>query len=262
MSSVPEKFPPSGGALHRKIDIKAEEGRVVAWLEDDFHHFGVIITHDGSAVTDVQAEAKRFPISSCPGARVMLRDIIGMPLEKRSTDIGKYTNMRMQCTHMYDIAGLAVALAANGGTHRRYHAVVPDVDGAHDIKRLETKGKRTVQLFCDDELVVTWDLDSQTITGPEPYAGVSLAKGFRAWSETLGIEEAEWVSVLRRAVFISGGRLMDVDAGGSSGAKKGHHLTGGCYSHQPNIAANARKIIGSTLDHTEHPERLLSELET
>src|SRR3546814_15101952 len=55
--------PPAG--LHRIIRLHAIDGEVRGALEDDFHHFRVLIRHDGARVTNVEATALRQPFSRC-----------------------------------------------------------------------------------------------------------------------------------------------------------------------------------------------------
>lgn len=253
------EFPRTGGCMRRAIDIKTlGPDRVQGWLEDDFHYFGVTITHDGEKVVEVDGESRRFPYSSCPSARLSLRGIIGMPLVKRCTDIGNHTDMRSQCTHMFDLAGLVIAHAAHGREHRRYDAINPDRTGAaFDRESLSQNGRTRPQLFQDGKLVLEWELEGDTIVSPEAAAGVSLSAGFRGWTEKLeDLELAEWANILRRTIFISVGRMIDVDAA------EGHARPGppACHTHQPGIAEYGRRMVGSTLDHTDHPEFLLDDM--
>lgn len=41
-------FPRTGGRLRRLFDLRqADERTVVGWIEGDFHHFGITLTHEG-----------------------------------------------------------------------------------------------------------------------------------------------------------------------------------------------------------------------
>ena len=46
------------GCARRSIDLRSDGDGVVAWLEDDFHHFGVELRHDGDRILAV---AKGMP---------------------------------------------------------------------------------------------------------------------------------------------------------------------------------------------------------
>jgi len=79
----------------RLIDLHCtDDATVTAWLEDDFHHFGVTVIHDGKAIVDIHAAAPRYPWTTCPGALHELRALIGKPLVRRASDIGRLLQMR------------------------------------------------------------------------------------------------------------------------------------------------------------------------
>jgi hypothetical protein len=60
---------PRPGRLRRRIALSAESSeRATGWVEDDFHHFGVMIEHRAGVVTRVTAVAPRAPWSTCPAA--------------------------------------------------------------------------------------------------------------------------------------------------------------------------------------------------
>src|SRR5207245_277647 len=111
----------SGGSQRQ-----SEQPMVSAELEDDFHHFRVTVAHDGARVTGVRGVGVRFPWSTCPLAADRLAPLVGMPLSVRSTAVGDVVSARDNCTHMFDLAGLAVAHAARVGARRQYDVVVAD----------------------------------------------------------------------------------------------------------------------------------------
>jgi hypothetical protein len=78
---------PLDGIFRRQIDLRAWDGHtVVGWLEDEFHHFGVTLIHDGGHIRDVRVATPRHPWSTCAGAGVPLRALIGQPLTGRCAD--------------------------------------------------------------------------------------------------------------------------------------------------------------------------------
>lgn len=246
--------------MRRLIDLKAHPGnKVVAWMEDDNHHFGVTITHDGKIVTDVESEMIRFPFSSCPGSRLPLRELIGKPLVKRGTDIGAHVNMRYNCTHVFDLTGLAVAHAAQERDHRRYECIVPDRELPEGFERGSPQlGRTQPQLFCDGELVMALDIEGQDIIGPEKYAGHTLnVRGFRAWTETLSIEDAEYATVIRRTMLVAGGRMMDLDDQPTAAFGPGPV----CYTFQPDVRDEGRRIIGNVINHEDSSKGMLANLD-
>jgi Protein of unknown function (DUF2889) len=252
---MPEHIP----CARRAIDLRASGRSVVAWLEDDFHHFGVELRHDGEKVVAVDGQAARFPRDTCPGAVDVLQEVVGMPLDKRATALGLYTNMRMHCTHLYDLLGLAIAHAACGREHRRYEAMVPDREALDSTNAYSRLGGRTApQLYRDGQLVMSWEVQDNLITGPAPYAGISMGRGFREWTETLEIDHAEAAHVLRRAVFIALGRLVDLQSLPPEAAKG---TLGVCHSFQPEVMRNSSHIIASSRDYSNNPQGLLLNLE-
>ena len=93
------EIPGPRGCARRAIDLRTDGDRVVAWLEDDFHHFGVELRHDGEQVLAVEGHAERFPRDTCPGAIGILQEAVGTRLDERSTALGQHTNMRMVASH-------------------------------------------------------------------------------------------------------------------------------------------------------------------
>jgi len=248
-------MPEYTSCARRAIDLRSSGHSVVAWLEDDFHHFGIEMRHDGEKVVAVDGQAARFPRDTCPGAVGILQEVVGMPLDKRSTALGQYTNMRWHCTHLYDLLGLAIAHAAAGREHRRYDAIVPDrapLDPAHSDSRFA--GRTSPELYRNGIIVMHWQVQGNQITGPADYAGISMGRGFREWTETLDLDEAEAAHVLRRATLIALGRLIDLQDLPPEGVQG---MVGVCHSFQPEVVRGSSRMLASTRDYSERPQDLL-----
>jgi hypothetical protein len=238
---------PSTG-YHRRIRLVGTDGRVVGDLEDDFHHFRVTIDHDGARVTGILGEGVRFPWTTCPLAAEALAPITGMALSGRSTAVGDVTAARDNCTHMFDLAGLAVAQATRGPVTRQYDIFVPD--------GFPPAGPAT--LARDGEPVLAWTVDAERILGPPPYDGIQLRSGFLAWAEaTLDIDTAEAAIALRRALHIAHGRIKDLDVH-ETGAELLSFMTGSCYTFTPGRAEVAFRMKGSTRDFSARADELLA----
>jgi Protein of unknown function (DUF2889) len=220
----------------RRIRLAAPApGAVEAELEDDFHHFRVRLEHDGRRVTAIAGGAERFPWTTCGQATGPLAGLVGAPLAERSSAIAAHLPARANCTHLYDLAGLALA---HRGVDRRYHVVVPDrVDGA-TTATLDRDGKRRL----------AWQVRNHTIVAPEPFAGRTLrGGGFIQWADaTFGPDEAEAAIVLRRALAISYGRQQDLDAYHT--AAELPFMTGTCFTFQAERMPVALRVKGSTRD--------------
>jgi hypothetical protein len=244
------------GAYLRRIrltgTIGPDGGEVLAELEDDFHHFEVRLRHDGRTITGLDPAAIRFPWSTCPQAGARLRPLEGAPLSSRSTGHAAVLSPRSNCTHLFDLAGLAMAHAAAGRTRRQYDVRIPEVTGS----------RRTATLCRDGEPLLRWEVEGREILDPPPYAGQRLrGAGFIEWAEsTLDPDEAEAALVLRRALDIGMGRGMDLDPYPNAAAIA--EIVGPvCFTFHPDQAGRAARMKGSTWDFAAHPDRLLSGVE-
>ena len=255
-----DSYPRMGGRARRLIDLRREDAHaVVGWLEDDFHHFGVTVEHDDDGIiTDVRAAAPRFPYSTCPAAALALKGMIGHRLAARSSDVGAMIPMRRNCTHMFDLAGLAMAHAASGRARRRYEATISDreiVAWEAGLRRI--LGAGTATLWRDGDKVLDWRIDGRGITGPGEWAGQSLTQGFRERTEAMSVEDAEYATVLRRAIMISSGRSLDPDL---SATARDRGQSGVCHTFLEENRDKALRIIGSTLNYEDSSKGMLGRL--
>lgn len=185
-------------------------------------------------------EARRFPWTSCPTAVSPLQALVGMALSSRATAAGDHTDARMNCTHLFDLAGLAVAHAGAGRSVRQYDATVPD----------RRDGRTRAVLLRDGEPCLAWDISGRTIEGPPPFAGVALRRSFLAWATSaLDEDTAEAAMVLRRACDISYGRGVDLD-GIACADELRDLMLGTCHTFQPGTIETALRVTGSTRDFT------------
>jgi hypothetical protein len=233
------------GAYRRSIVVSASADTVTSELEDDFHHFRVSITHDGARVTGVDAEGIRFPWATCPQAADALQPLVGMALSFRSTAVGDVVSARDNCTHQFDLAGLAVAHAARGARgERRYDVTVRDPKNG---RRQAT----VVRSGTEGGLTLDWVVDDNTIVAPPHLAGRPLRGGFLEWAEqTLDADTAEAAIVLRRACYIAFGRRQDLDVYDDAVPLLGI-MSGSCFTFRPERARTARRIKGSVRDFTD-----------
>ena len=227
-------------SFRRRIDIvsrtTASGGAARAVLEDDFHHFRVALSYRDGSVTQADGWALRNPYTACPAASGQLAALVGMALDSVANCVTRATDARLQCTHMLDLAGLAIAAAARGIGNRRYDIEVPRRVDERTLGRLERDGLPLLE----------WRIDGDCITAPAAYAGINLREGMARWAlTTLAEDEAEAALVLRRCVNISRGRERDLDLQPTA------RSSGNCYAQQPQRAAQAMRIVGSTLDFSE-----------
>lgn len=239
------------GSFRRRIRlVNADARTVVAGLEDDFHYFVVTLHHDGAVVTGVETVAHRWPWTTCPEAGQRLRELVGMALSPRSLAVGDVTNPRMQCTHQFDLAGLAVAHATRHVPARQYDVVIPY--GA------QSGGPVPVRLARDGEERLVWTLDGHACVDPEPYASAPWRGGFLKWADdTLPPEDAEAAAVLRRACDIGLGRGADLERYPRA-AQLAMGTSGVCYTFQPEVAAVSLRQIGTIRDWDGHVDEMLA----
>lgn len=240
------------GSYRRRIRLLATEAGVVeAALEDDFHHFEVTLRHDGTRVIGVEGRSVRWPWSTCPGAAEPLRALEGMALSPRCLAVGEKADPHANCTHMFDLAGLAVAHAARGLEARQYDAEVPF--GA-------TGGDPTaVRLWRDGALVLEWTLVGRGIAHPPVFTEAPWQGGFFRWADTtLPVDDAEAAIVLRRSCEIGMGRGMDLDAYDKA-SELGPMMAGICHTMQPGVMEVAVRNKGSILDFSDDPDALLND---
>jgi hypothetical protein len=229
----------------RAIRITAEPGRATTEVEDDFHHFLVSVEHDGLRVTAVQGQAIRYPWSACPAAAGALTALVGLPVAVDPTAVYRFADPLAQCTHMFEMAGLAVAQAARGPGRRRYDAFVSDAEG----------GEQVAQLLCDGATALDWGLRDGLIQPPDVHAGKRPADFRSRALASAPAQEAEAVLILRRAVALAASRAMDVDRFANA-AELGR--PGACFTFQPVRAAGALRRRGSVMDFSAGPGPLSS----
>jgi hypothetical protein len=223
---------------------------VVADLDDDFHRFQVTLRHDGARALAVEGEGLRFPWSTCPDAAGPLRALEGAPLAPRATAAADHADPRATCTHMFDLAALAMAHAATGRVTRQYDAEVP----------VRVDHRTRARLWRDGVLLLDWTVDDRTgVVDPPPYSEAPWQGGFMRWADaTLDPDTAEAAIVLRRAVTIGLGRHMDLDVY-ERASELAPMMNAICYTFQSPQVEIALRHRGATRDRATNPDALLAD---
>ncbi len=205
-------FPPG---LWRRILLQPGPGWIGAALEDDMHRFHLRIDHDGERILGVNAKALRHPWTACPGAAPHLSgELPGSLLaDVVRRDPGQH------CTHLLDLAILCAAHARDAQP-TRFDITVAD----------RVEDRTTATLAENGEEAMRWQLEGTVIAGPEHLAGLELRK-LSEWRKGLPPRDAERAGMLRRAVFISGGRAF-VPPPALRAADMGQQRMGACYNYQ------------------------------
>ena len=108
--------------------------------------------------------------------------------------------------------------------------------------------------------VLRWTVQGRTeLLGESPYRGLDM-RTILDWArrEGLDADAFEAIVVLRRAWLVSGCRNFDLDS--LPTAADGTVRLGACHVYRVGVVETARRNVGSTLDFTSAPERLLADL--
>lgn len=181
--------------------LRHYEGAVTGTLIDNNHAMWVRLEHSGGMVTSIDGGFDRWPTTGCLGAPDVLRELTGTPLTTPREELVAGGKARRHCTHLYDLALFALAMAARTAGERQWDAVVPD----------PVDGRTVATITLNGEVALRWPLEGQTIkiAGDEPQ---SLLSGFRPWATTRYAGDAlEGAIILRMAAFTARARAHLTD---------------------------------------------------
>jgi Protein of unknown function (DUF2889) len=213
--------------FRRRFRVTPAGGWVRSEVEDDFHHMHVTVHHDGTLATSLQPVMVRAPWTTCPGAAAELeRTFTGVALEAFSSRGEKQAN----CTHLYDLALLAAAHAADSEP-TIYDILVSDpIAGAAGTK------DRRAEVRRDGITLLAWVESGFLLSQPAELAGLRLDK-MRAWIDTLDPELRQAARLLRWGNMIANGRIIPMEK--QSDARR---MPANCYTFQPLQAMQARRV--------------------
>lgn len=255
MSSIGDRYtaaldPRYGSGCYRRTIVLRQKGpaRVEAAVEDDPHAFAITLEHDGERVTAVSAVAHRYPLTTCNGATVALQSVVGAPLSASVIELKRHADARRNCTHLFDLAALAIAHVFRAGQERVYRIEIPD----------EIDGLTEARLDRDHGRVLTWSLQHGVITAPARYAGQRVLGGFTSWAvANLAGEELEFALILQRGYFVALSRVYDMQTVSMGPASEDPMPSGICFSYSPGQAEHAWRVPGSRRDFSDTPEQML-----
>jgi hypothetical protein len=242
--------PRYGSGCYRRVIVLRQCGpsRVEAAVEDDPHAFAVTVEHDGERVTSIEAVAHRYPLTTCSGATAPLQAVVGASLSESIVDLKRHADPRRNCTHLFDLAALAIAHVFRADRERVYRIEIPD----------EIEGITEARLDRDHGRVLTWSLQDGVITAPARYAGQRVLGGFTSWAvANLSGEELEFALVLQRGYFVALSRVFDMARVSMGPASEDPMPSGACFSYSPGQAEHAWRVAGSRRDFTDTPEQML-----
>jgi hypothetical protein len=238
------------GALRRRVRLIAEGNEVRAGVEDAYHSFRLTLRHDGQRIVDILPRFERVPLTTCPSAEEPLRRLIGTPLETGWRELAIQENPRTHCTHLFDLAVLAMAQARRGGA-RSYDVVVPD----------EHPGAVWTVLQRDGETLFRWRTFESRILEPVDLADKPLLRGFSRWATArFEGDELEAALVLHKAYFVSRARAWNVEAGADKPVAHHTMIRDACHSYSEPQMSIAIRNRGTTIDTSDPAVPLVVDL--
>lgn len=212
------------GAFRRRIRLRREADAVFGTLDDSYHAVQCVLRHDGRCVIDIDAALTRFPTTACTGAANAIRELIGMPLDISMADLYSERRPHRNCTHLFDLAALALRHAVRDESERRYDVSIPDEAGAAVV----------VEVRCNDKLVHAWQVSEGIILQPTALAQKPLTAGFTPWAlQTFAGDELEAALVLHKGYYLAQSRRYRVDAFPGRSLVANAQLAGVCYAYAP-----------------------------
>lgn len=236
------------GIFRRRLRYRVDTLCVEVELEDCNHAFFLRLRHDGQQVVGLDAEPRRHPFVTCAEAPVPLRGLIGTPLNADTAGLRKRIPPGDNCTHLHDMALLALAHVATPGLERLYDIAVCD----------ERDGMTAARIDCDGVKVHDWEIRAHTVTMPQEYSGKPMMRGFYDWvSACFAGMPLEAAVALQRGYFVAQARRIDRKPAEEFPASVDKMPDGSCYSYNHNVVARAVRIEGTVWDLTNKPELLL-----
>jgi len=254
MTSKPTDYLAAGadwgrGVTRRAFRLRGLEDRVETALEDMCHAMICTLWHDGQVVTSVEADFRRYTLQLCPGASEPLKQIVGMPLSTSTSDFFAKGRARQNCTHMLDLAWLALRHASRGHIEWLYEIEIPDV----------LSGPMRGVLRRNGHAVQDWVVESNVIVSPLALAGQGLTGGFTRWITSnaelsdLAVEEC---LLLHKGFFMTGARQFEIPKGRLPEAYR-RAVEGVCFGYGPERIGEAIGLTGMKRDFSQNPEKLL-----
>ena len=237
-----------GGIYRRRIRLVHKPAQIVAELEDTTHGFRLTLSHNEKQVINITAEPIRYPFDTCPGAVASLQPLINCPLDIDSRTIRRVLNPGRNCTHLYDLALLALAHCRRPEQHRIYDISVPD----------ERENGTGIRVSRDGLLQHEWQVNRHHIAAPSPLAGKPLMRGFYSWASAEFSDDAlEAACVLQRGYFVAQSRRHDYMNAAGRMAREDNMPDGACYTYSAGVVEHAVHTGGMGRDFTAAPDQLL-----
>lgn len=230
------------GVFRRRVRVRPADGAVSVDIEDSNHAFRLVLRHHGARIVAVESEAVRYPFTTCSEAQQSLQRLVGQSIDS-AAQLREILEPRLSCTHLSDMAGLALTSAMDDQHERLYDIAVED----------ERDGRTRARIYRNDVCVHDWQITNHSIVGPAEHAGQTVMRGFYAWAR-LAFQGAllEAAVALQRGYFVAQSRRYQFVPEVTSGMPEGV-----CYSYSTPIVKRAHLVTGSMRDFSSSPDALL-----
>ncbi len=246
------------GIFRRRIHLRADGNTVAVELEDGNHGFRIVLRHDGEQVSGIDVDAVRHPFNTCPEAVGPLQRIVGQRLDISAQALRDRLVPGDNCTHMFDMAALAIAHAGCSGTELEYDMAVEDEVSTDEAAGDERERASSVSIACNGRSVHAWQVRAHHIVAPSTLAGMPMMRGFHAWaSRQFAGAELEAATALQRAYFVAQSRRFNFDPPAANPGIGDGMPQGSCYSYNHGAVERAVRSTNTVRDFTKAPEKLL-----
>lgn len=238
------------GIFRRCIRLTRAEDHVLGELEDSHHGFRVRVFHADNRITRFEPEFLRVPFTSCDSAGDPLAKLVGASIDTPVGELVAIANPLSNCTHLLDLALLAITHTQRAETVVRYDV---DVTDAKD-------GISNLRVFRNAVLMHEWRVGNAidgAIVSPLEYLGNTMFMGFSRWANaTFKDLENEAAFVLQKGNMVAIGNMFDIAAmaGGKASDETERHA---CHTYSPANAEQAIRLGNTTRDFTDSEEMLL-----
>ena len=229
---LPENTNFGSRTSRRKVRLASDGGRVIAQFSDIYHEMSCEVFHDGETIQSISGAMSRVPTSLCQGATQVLEMLTGAPLDADLSEFYGGSRAKQQCTHLYDLAVMAIRHCRREG-ERIYEAEVPDMVGVVDVS-----------IRCNGKPVHQWRIKDERIVVPVELSGKPVIKGFMSWAHKIysDPDKLEAALILSRTIFIARGRRFSIASGRGHTLDTHKTLEGSCYAYQPARASSGHYL--------------------
>lgn len=187
----------------------------------------VCLHHDGVRISGIDADMDRAPWTTCPGARAVLETtFLGTAL----ADTARRGEKQANCTHLYDLAVLAAAHAADAAP-LVYDLAVSD----------PSEGLWHAEISVGGEVLMQFSHRDNVATQPAEIAGTSLFS-LRGWIEALPEPAREAARLLQWGTILAQGRVIPMERQSDASV-----IPPNCFTFQPERKGDARRV-GRVID--------------